>query len=87
MTDLEEIFRIVDHLNPDELEQLHEYVEERRRTVTWWNVSPENIAKLETIMRPVHEEAAQMSDDDVNAAIDEAIAEVRRERKQNQSSS
>jgi hypothetical protein len=32
-------------------------------------------------MRPVREDAAQMSEAEINDAIDEALAEVRRERK------
>ena len=47
----------------------------------WWIVPPENLEKLAEIMRPVQEEAAQMSEEEINALIDEAIAEVRRERK------
>jgi hypothetical protein len=83
MTDLQTLFREVDKLTPDELNQLHNYIEQRRR-VTWWTVSPENLQKVDELMRPVQEEAAQMSEEDVNAVIDEAIAEVRRERRQNQ---
>lgn len=49
------------------------------KQVSWWIVPPENLAEIAEIMRPVQEEAAQMSEE-VNAVIDEAIAEVRRER-------
>jgi hypothetical protein len=83
MADLEMLFRAVDDLSPDELNKLHDYIEQRRR-VTWWVVPPENLEKVAEIMRPVQEDAAQMSEEEVNAVIDEAIAEVRRERRQNQ---
>ncbi len=79
MTDLQQLFQVIDHLQPDELEQVRLYVEERRRT-TWWEVSPENLEQIDAIMRPVQEEAARMSEDEINAAIDEALTEVRRER-------
>jgi len=80
MTDLETLFKAVDELSPAELNQLHDYVE-RRRSVIWWIVPPENLAKIDELMRPVQEEAAQMPEEEVNQIIDEAIAEVRRERK------
>jgi hypothetical protein len=76
MADLEMLFRAVDDLSPDELNLLHDYIEQRRR-VTWWVVPPENLEKVAEIMRPVQEDAAQMSEKEVSAVIDEAIAEVR----------
>jgi hypothetical protein len=51
------------------------------KQLNWWVVSPENLAKIDEIMRPVQEEAAQMSEEEINAVINEAITEVRRERK------
>lgn len=83
MADMEMLFRAVDELTPDELNQLYDYIEQRRR-VTWWVVPPENVRKIDELMRPVQEDAAKMSEEAVNAVINEAIAEVRRERKQNQ---
>lgn len=84
MADLQTLFQAVDELSVQELNQLHKYVEQRRK-VTWWVVPPDNLAKIDEIMRPIQEEAAQMSEDEINAVIDESIAEVRRERKKNQS--
>lgn len=84
MTDLQTLFHYVDELTPAELNELHRYVEKRRQQI-WWVVSPEKLAEIDELMRPVQEEAAQMSEAEVNAVIDEAIAEVRRERKHNQS--
>jgi len=83
MADMEMLFRAVDELTTDEVNQLSDYIEKRRR-VTWWVVPPENLEKVAEIMRPVQEDAAQMSENEINALIEEAIAEVRRERKQNQ---
>jgi len=79
VTDLRELFQVIDHLQPDELEQVHSYIEQRRRT-TWWVVPPENLSRIDEIMRPVQQEAAGMAEEEINAAIDEAIAEVRHER-------
>ncbi|MBC7810618.1 MAG: hypothetical protein H7175_05695 [Burkholderiales bacterium] len=84
MADLRTLFRAVDELSREELKQLREYVEHRQRNA-WWIVPPENLAQIAEVMRPVREAADQMSEDEINAAIDEAINEVRRERKQNPS--
>jgi hypothetical protein len=40
---------------------------------TVWAVPPEQIKAIETLLRPVHEKSAQMSEDEINAAIDEAM--------------
>lgn len=83
MTDLEPLFRTLDDLKPDELEQVRVYIENKRTyQVAWWIIPPEALAKIDEIMRPVQEEAATMSEEEVNAAIDEAIAEVRQERRE-----
>lgn len=83
MASLETLFHEIDSLKPDELNRLYDYVQQRRRT-TWWVIPPENLEKIEGIMRPVRDEAAQMSDAEINAVIDEAIVEARRERKRHQ---
>ena len=79
MADLETLFRAVDALQPEELEQLREYIEQRRRNVKWWAVPPENLEKVAEAMQPVQQDAANMSVEEINTAIDEAIAEARRE--------
>jgi hypothetical protein len=84
MADMQMLFRTIDELSLDERHQLKEYLEERERT-TWWVVPPENIAKMAEVMRPVQEDTAKMTEEEVNAAIDEALAEVRNERKHRQS--
>jgi len=84
MTDMQQLFKTVDELSPEQRQQLKEYIEEREKT-TWWIVPPENIAKIAEIMRPVQEDAAKMTEEEINAVIDEALAEVRNERKQRQS--
>jgi uncharacterized protein YfkK (UPF0435 family) len=84
MTNLEILFQEVDALKPEELNRLYDYIQQRRRT-TWWVVPPENLEKIADVLRPVRDEAEQMSDAEINAAIDEAIAEARRERNRHQS--
>lgn len=83
---LQEVLHAIDSMSQEEVEQVREYIDKRTRKVEWWIVPPENLAKIAEIMRPVQEDAEKMSEEEVIAAIDEAIAEVRRERKKRQSS-
>ncbi|MCQ3930510.1 MAG: hypothetical protein DPW16_08605 [Chloroflexi bacterium] len=80
MTDMQMVFRAVDEMTPEELHQLQLYIRERQG-VHWWVVPAENLRKIDELMRPVQEQAAQMPEEEVNQVIDEVIAEVRRERK------
>ena len=82
MTDLQTVIKAVDELSQDDLDKLYRHLVERRQA-SWWIVPPENIAQIEEVMRPVHEEAAQMTENEINEVIDQAIAGVRRERKTN----
>jgi hypothetical protein len=82
MADLQTVIKAVDELSQDDLDKLYRHLLERRQA-SWWVVPSENIAKIEELMRPVHEEAAQMTEDEINQVIDQAITEVRRERKTN----
>ena len=84
MADMQTLFKVVDELSPDERQQLKDYIEEREKT-TWWVVPPENIAKIAEIMRPVQEDAAKMTEEEINAVIDEALTAVRREEKRRKS--
>ncbi len=84
MTDMQTLFRAIDELSADERQQLKEYIELREKT-TWWVVPPENLAEIREIMRPVHEDASKMTEEEINTVIDEALAEVRREEKLRQS--
>ena len=84
MTDLQMLFRAVDKLTPEERQQLLDYIEQRDK-VTWWVVPPESLAEIREIMRPVHEDSANMTEEEINAVIDEAIAEVRHDEKQRKS--
>ena len=82
MDGLQLLFQEIDKLPPEDFERLYRYVLQRRRALTTWGiVPPENLRKIQEVMRPVQEQAAKFSEDEINADIDRAIAEVRRERK------
>ena len=80
MTDLDKLFAVIDQLPRTELERLDRYIQ-RRRSTTVWAVPSESIKEIEELLRPTHELAASMDDEEINAVLDEALAEVRRERK------
>jgi hypothetical protein len=73
MSDLQTLLHSVDELTPAELDALHHYVEKRRQQI-WWRISPDKLAEIDELMRPVQEEAAQIPEAETNAAIDAAIA-------------
>jgi len=80
MPDLQALLDAIDRLPPDEYQQVVEHVRERRKF--WVGIlPPENIAQLEEIIKPLEEDAAKMTEVEINALIDEAVGEVRRERK------
>lgn len=80
MTDIQELLTVIDDLSPDDLEQVYRRVVQRRAPA-YWLVPGSNLKAIQEIMRPVYEQTATMSDDEINDAIDEALSEVRRERK------
>ena len=80
MTDLDRILTEVDALSADELEQLYQHIAKRRQ-VRYWLVSGEVIGQLQDIMTPVHAQASHMSDTEIDTLIDEALYEVRHERR------
>jgi hypothetical protein len=80
MADLERLYKVIDQLPREDLEQLNRYIQQRRLT-TVWTVPAEQIKAIEELMRPTHELTAHMNEDEINAILDEALDEVRRERK------
>jgi hypothetical protein len=81
MTTVEKIFTLIDTLEPEQLNEVRQYIEQRRRTM-WWIVPEARLAEIDALLQPVHEEAETMSEGEINAAIDDAIREVRREQTQ-----
>lgn len=81
MADLQALIRAIDELNPEELEQLYSYVSNRRRTVRWWVVQPDNLAQVNQNVLQLQQDSANLTEEEINAVIDEALAEVRRDHK------
>ena len=81
MSVLEEIIEAVDKLNHDDRTTLYQYLRHKRQT-EWWSVSSDNLKRIDDALSPVQQEAESMTDDEINAVIDEAIDEVRRERRE-----
>lgn len=80
MIDMQHLYKIIDALPAEALDNLSDYIQQRRRLAVWV-VPPEEIQAIEKLMRPTHELTAKMTDEEINAVIDEELAEVRRERK------
>lgn len=80
MSDLQTLFATIDQLTPQEFVQLREYVERRAQTLIF-ALSSENLKAIDEAMRPVQEDAASMSEEEVKALLEEVIIEVRNERK------
>jgi len=80
MVDMQRLYELIDELPRRELEQLDQYIRQRRLT-TVWPVPSEEIKAIEELMRSTHELTATMDEQAINAVLDEALAEVRRERK------
>ncbi|MEP6987369.1 MAG: hypothetical protein ABI970_17320 [Chloroflexota bacterium] len=80
MTDLQELLTVIDDLSPDDLEKVYRRVVQRR-SPAYWLVPGTSLKTIQDIMRPVYEQTATMSDEEIDSAIDEALSEVRRERK------
>ena len=74
--DLQAVLQQIDDLTPDQLEQVYRHVVQRRRA-DYWLIPGEYLRPIAEIMQPVREQAAYMSDDEINAAIDDALDEVR----------
>lgn len=80
MTDLQNLLTTIDELSPDELEEVYRHVVQRRQP-SYWLIPGENLKAIQDIMRPVYEQTATKSDEEINTVIDDALSEVRRERK------
>jgi hypothetical protein len=80
MSDLQSLLSEIDELPPEELETVYRHIIQRRHA-SYWLVPGESLKAIQEIMRPVYEQTAHMSEEEINTAIDEALDEVRRERK------
>jgi hypothetical protein len=68
----------VDRLSPEDLETLYRHVVQRRHA-SYWLVPGEHLKRIPEVMQPVYEQTDHMNEDEINAAIDDALNEVRLE--------
>ena len=80
MTDLQALKTAIDELSADELNEIYNHLVQRRQP-SYWLIPSEKLSEILEVMRPVQEAAADMTEEEINAVIDEALVEVRRERK------
>ena len=80
MTDLQSLLHEIDTLSADELDKVYRHVIQRRYPA-YWLVPGESLKTIQEIMRPVYEQSAHLSEEEINETIDEALNEVRHERK------
>ena len=80
MIDLQTLKTAIDELSSDELNEIYNHLVQRRQP-SYWLVPSENLGEILEIMGPVEEAAVDMTEGEINVVIDEALAEVRRERK------
>jgi hypothetical protein len=80
MTDLEQVLASIDGLSSEELEVVYKHVTQRRQA-GYWLVPGENLKRIQSIMESVYQQTDLMDESEINTAIDEALDEVRRERR------
>lgn len=80
MIDLDQLLTTIDELSPDELETVYRHVTQRRQS-DYWLIPGEQLKTIKTIMEPVYRQTDSMSETEINEAIDEALNEVRLERR------
>jgi hypothetical protein len=80
MIDLEQLYTLIDSLPREALDQLEQYIQQRRQTAVWV-VSPAQLKTIETLLKSVHDSISHIPDAEIEAVLDEALDEVRRERK------
>jgi hypothetical protein len=79
MADLQALLSAIDDLSPDELNEIYNHLVQRRQP-SYWLVPSENLGEILKIMHPLHESTTDMTEQEINDVIDEALDEVRRER-------
>lgn len=75
MDAFKDIVAAVDKLNPDEQHKLYKYLKQKQQS-TWWVISSDNLQAIDKTLSAVQQEAESMSDDEINALIDEAISQI-----------
>lgn len=80
MVQLERLLHDIDELSSNELDVVYRHIIQRRQP-TFWLIPGEHLKTIHEAMQPVYQQTAHMTDEEINTAIDEAISEVRSERK------
>ncbi len=80
MSDLQTLLAEIDELSAEELDEVYRHIIQQRLP-KYWLIPGENLQVIQTIMGPIHAQNPYLSDEEIDAAIDEALNEVRHERK------
>ena len=75
---LQELLIEVDSLSSEELEALYRHIVQRR-TPSYWLLDGASLGNLHDALQTVHQQATEYSDEAIDAEIDAALNEVRRE--------
>jgi hypothetical protein len=70
MSVIEDILAAIDKLNPDEQYTVYKYLKQKQHS-TYWVVSPDNLERIDAVMHPIQQDAANMPEDEI--LIDEAL--------------
>jgi hypothetical protein len=70
MTDMERLFRTVEGLKPDELQQLRNFIEQRQRAI-WWIVTPEQVAQADEMFHRLRKQSVNIMEADIDTVVDE----------------
>ena len=76
MANRKDLYKLVDQLSPDQLEELYQYIRQRRQIVSFLTAP----GAYPVVPDITQHEPAETIRDEVNALIDETIMQVRRKR-------
>lgn len=65
MADMELLYKLIDDLPRDALDELSRYIY-HRQAATVWEVAPENIKAIEKLLTPTHQLTETMSEEEIN---------------------
>lgn len=81
MTAVEAVLEQIAKLSPEDRAKVREKMDGETRTMTIYTLSSDEMRKALDVFEPVRKQAESMTEEEVNEAIDQAIAEVRAERR------
>ena len=79
MTDLQALIAQIDALPSEDFKTVLRHMHARQ--MVYWKIDGEQLREIQEIMQPAYEEiaASGITDEEIDSAIDDAIAEVRRD--------